>query len=75
MKDISKDRTRENKRDKYKVVKALSLAFLILVTIEGYLWFLDENEYFGEPYLWRSRNIVAYHINECKELFSQPARS
>ena len=72
MKNSPQVKSRMNEKDKYKVLKALTLAVLILVSIEGALWILEDNDYFGEPYLWGSRNIVAYHINECKDLFSQP---
>ncbi len=72
MKSIPQVKSRKDVKDKYKALKALALAVLILVSIEGFLWILEENEYFGEPYLWGCQQIVAYKINHCKELFSQP---
>ncbi len=72
MKSIPQVKLRKNEKDKYKVLKALTLAVLILASIEGTIWILEENQLLEEPYLWGSRQEVAYKINSCKELFSQP---
>lgn len=72
MKSIPQVKSRKKIRDRYKTLKALTLAVVILVSIEGTFWILEENQLLDEPYLWGSRNIIPYKINDCIELFSQP---
>ena len=72
MKSIPHSKSRKNRRDRYKTLKALTFAVIILVSIEGTFWILEENQLLDEPYLWGSRNIIPYKINDCIELFSQP---
>jgi hypothetical protein len=65
------NKSRKIRKDKYKTLKALILAVVILIPIEGTFWILEENELLDEPYLWGSRNIIPYKINDCIDLFSQ----
>ncbi|MFW9942265.1 MAG: hypothetical protein ACFFFT_14600 [Candidatus Thorarchaeota archaeon] len=62
----------KNRKEKYKTLKALILAVVILIPIEATFRILEKNEVLDEPYLWGSRNIIPYKINDCIDLFSQP---
>ncbi|MFX1344043.1 MAG: hypothetical protein ACFFBC_11525 [Promethearchaeota archaeon] len=66
------NKSRKNRKEKYKTLKALILTVVILIPIEGIFRILEENEVLDEPYLWGSRNIIPYKINDCIDLFSQP---
>ena len=69
------NKSRKIRKEKYKTLKALVLAVIILIPIEGVFRILEENELLDEPYLWGSRNIIPYKINDCIDLFSQPEHS
>ena len=52
--------------------KKTVIIFLIgYILIEAYLWYLETNEGFVEPYEWGNRNDIPYKISECSKLFAE----
>ncbi|MFW9881951.1 MAG: hypothetical protein ACFFG0_53490, partial [Candidatus Thorarchaeota archaeon] len=72
MKSIPQVDSRKKIRTRFKTLKALTLAAFILISIEGIFRVLEEEQLLDEPYLWGSRPVIPYKINDCRKLFSQP---
>ncbi len=61
----------EKKKIKGQFIKALFLAFIIIMGLETCLYIMEVSGLLPEPYEWGNRPDIPYKFNECQELFTQ----
>ncbi len=67
---IKNKASKKEKKNQYLNKKALFVCVSILISVEFTLWIMEINDQIDEPYLWGSRNIIAFKINDCRKLFN-----